>query len=333
MQADNQMDEHRFRELLDKHLAGGAAPDEVRELLRMIKDGEHDWVLKQQIDDALQDMPADRDLSPEAAHHILFKILSSEENTDRVMPGVRPMRRYRVWLPAAAAILVLAAAVWLFKGRPAHKGVLLTITAPDTTRSKYLHLPDGSTVLLRGNSELITNFTDRAREVVLLGEGYFDVHPGALPFIVHTGGVRTTVLGTAFNIRAWPGQQQVVVTVAHGRVRVSDASRVYGEIGSNEQIEVDAGKNAYTGRKVNADSAVAWKREYLVLDDLSLEEAVRLIEDRFHVHIVLANDDLKNERISATFLAHESMTQVLNVVCGVINATYTIEPDNQIIMK
>lgn len=319
---------------MEKHLAGSATPGEVREFLQMIKQGQYDDVLKEQIDDALRVMPVDRDLSPGAAHHILFKILSSEENTDRVMPGVRPKPRYRAVMMAAAAVVVVVAAAWLTgRVRRHNPSPVQAVAAPDTAKSKFLHLPDGSTVLLRGASQLITNFSARTRDVVLLGEGYFDIHPGERPFIVHTGTVSTTVLGTAFNVRAWPGQPRVVVTVTHGRVRVSDNHRVYGEIGSNEQIEVDAATNGYAGRKVDADSVIAWKKEYLVFDDVSMEEAVRLIGDKFHVHIILDNDALKSERISATFLAHESMAQVLSVVCGVVNASYTLEPNNDIIMK
>lgn len=74
-----------------------------------------------------------------------------------------------------------------------------------------MRLPDGSTVLLNEGSELSysTSFGKQAREVTLTGEGYFDVqHNLSKPFKVLTGNVTTTVLGTAFNIKAYPGSRK-----------------------------------------------------------------------------------------------------------------------------
>jgi ferric-dicitrate binding protein FerR (iron transport regulator) len=212
----------------------------------------------------------------------------------------------------------------------------LPAAVTDTGKGEFIHLPDGSTVLLHSGSQLTiaANYNGRTREVTLSGEGYFDIHPDERrPFVVHTKAVNTTVLGTAFNIRAWPEQSEVVVTVTRGKVRVSDPQREYGVIGSNEQIAVDAHTKGYINQQVDADSIVAWKKDYLVLDNISLEEAAQLIGHKYHVGVVLANDALKNCRISASFLAHESLEQVLNVVCAVIEGNYTAQPNDQIIIN
>jgi ferric-dicitrate binding protein FerR (iron transport regulator) len=53
--------------------------------------------------------------------------------------------------------------------------------------------------------EFPDEFKGKTREVYLSGEAYFDVkHADKVPFIIHTGNVSTTVLGTAFNIKAYP---------------------------------------------------------------------------------------------------------------------------------
>lgn len=73
---------------------------------------------------------------------------------------------------------------------------------------RHLTLPDGTTVVLQANSRLRypEKFTGNTREITLSGEAYFDVaHDAQKPFIIHTGKIRTTVLGTAFKISAMPG--------------------------------------------------------------------------------------------------------------------------------
>jgi ferric-dicitrate binding protein FerR (iron transport regulator) len=336
------INETHFTLLLEKHLTNTASPEEVRELLQMIKSGQYDKLLKQRIDGALQDAPVNHDMPPEAAHRLLYKIFSSEEQTNQLIPVSNPFVRYRLRVSAAAAVLGVAVAGWLLwpshSGRPivARTHNAVSASAVDTGKGKFVHLPDGSTVLLHSGSQLTvaTTYNTKTREVTLSGEGYFDIHPDeGRPFVVHAKSVNTTVLGTAFNIRAWAAQSEVVVTVTRGRVKVSDPRREYGVIGSNEQIAVDAQKDGWTNHLVDADSIVAWKKDYLVLDNITLEEAVRLIGVKYHVGVVLANDALKNCRISASFLAHESLEQVLNVVCAVIDGSYTAQPNDQIIIN
>ncbi|HEY4111946.1 FecR family protein [Puia sp.] len=327
---------------MEKHLTNNATSEEVQQLLQMIKSGLYDKLLKQRIDDALLEGRADRDMSLEPAHRLLYKIFSTEEKTDKLIPNAKPFNRYRVMLPAAAALVLVAVAGWLLWSSAPRKTPLAKTETPtpavpaDTDRGKFIHLPDGSTVLLRGGSQLTIGaaYNTRTREVTLTGEGYFDIHPDdGRPFVVHAKAVNTTVLGTAFNVCAWPARSEVVVTVTRGKVRVSDPQRTYGVISSNEQIAVDAHSSAFINQTVDADSIVAWKKDYLVLDSISLAEAARLIGHKYHVNVVLANDALKDCHISASFLAHESLEQVLTVVCAVVEGSYTAQPNDQIIIN
>ncbi|HEY4334970.1 MAG TPA: FecR domain-containing protein [Puia sp.] len=336
------INETHFTLLLEKHLTNTATPEEVGELLQMIKSGQYDKLLKQRIDGALQETPANRDMSPDAAHRLLYKIFSSEEKTNQLIPAASPFAWYRIRVSAAAAVLLVAAAGWLLWPSRGGKPVVAKTQNPvpanavDTGKGKFVHLPDGSTVLLHSGSQLTvaSTYNTKTREVTLSGEGYFDIHPDRdRPFVVHAKSVNTTVLGTAFHIRAWPAQSEIVVTVTRGRVRVSDPRREYGVIGSNEQIAVDALTDGWSNHLVDADSIVAWKKDYLVLDNITLAEAAQLIGIKYHVGIVLANDALKNCRISASFLAHESLEQVLNVVCAVIDGSFTAQPNDQIIIN
>ena len=97
------------------------------------------------------------------------------------------------------------------------------ISAEKQVISEYI-LPDGSVVALNSNSKLVfpSNFKGNTREVTIYGEAFFDVKPDASkPFIINAGNAQVKVLGTSFNVKAYPENETVEVVVATGKVQVS----------------------------------------------------------------------------------------------------------------
>lgn len=285
----------KFIELLETYLAGKATPGEYRELMRLIKSGEYDDLLKQRIDDSMFHDSSVANPDDRRAQEMLNRILNSEKQTAKLIPLMKPEKKIRRWYAAAAALLIVTLAIWgLIPGKKEpgtglSKNNIKTLQpVADSKEKKYIRLQDGSTVLLNEGSRLEypDTFSAGTREITLTGEAYFDIrHDAARPFIVHTGNVSTTVLGTAFNIRAYPGQKEVTVTVTRGKVKVSNDKKTIGVITPNESIAVNLGNKSYKQGKVNAEDVVAWKKQYLVLDDISLEDAAVLIDSKYHVNI------------------------------------------------
>ena len=335
--------DHRFKDLLDIYLCNQASPDEYRELMEMIKSGIYDDILKQKIQRPFDDESQIAKLDFIRSRAILYKIFSAEKNTERLIPVSPRIYISKKWSLAAsffAIAIVGCLLLWrsgLSSGTPvAQNNDKKENSFPQRGQGKYIRLPDGSTVLLNKNSDLDypESFNGKTREVTLIGEGYFDiVHNPAKPFIVHTGKVETTVLGTAFNVMAYPEQKEITVTVTRGKVKVGDGERLYGILLPNEQIAVSTKEYKILQTHVDADQAMVWKKQYLVFDNLSLAEAATLIDNKYHVNIVFADEKLKEARISATFLDNEDLEQVLNVITGVVNAKYTRQPNDQVILK
>jgi transmembrane sensor len=95
-----------------------------------------------------------------------------------------------------------------------------------------LVLPDGTRVRLNAGSSISfpKKFAKNIREVELAGEAFFDVTRNEkAPFVIRTGEVTTKVLGTSFNIRAYPENEAVQVAVVEGKVKVN------AKIGSADQ--------------------------------------------------------------------------------------------------
>ena len=239
-----------------------------------------------------------------------------------------------IWLPYAAAILILLSAAVFFI-RPADN-----ITAPELAKTKdapsvakdsvhkWIKLPDGTSVQLNANSHLDypESFAGKKnREVSLTGEAYFDVkHDAAHPFIIHTGKIKTTVLGTAFNISAYSAKKGVTVTVTRGRVMVQDEQKTLAVLTPDQQLVWNGDRSAKK-LNVNADAAIEWKKSDLIMDDITLEDAAKMITSRYGMNVQFKNDKVKDCRFTAAFLNSNGINQVLSVLGDITGATLQLK--------
>lgn len=332
------MKNDRFYTLLNLYLNNAATVEEQEELMSMISHGGNDEAIRRAIDAMMANEPVTEPMDADASKKILEKIIG-EDVAMAASVSSRPVAKWR-WYAAAAVFLVAMSAGWWLKQnvQPSVESVAIKTEKQDNVvfnGNQYVRLPDGSTALLNDGSRLSykPTFGKMNREVTLSGEAYFDVsHDSQNAFRVVTGKITTTVLGTTFNIKAYPDQREVEVTVTRGKVQVNSNNQMLGVITPDQQISVNTVTNDFVQRNVKAETASAWQLEYLILDDLSLAEAAKTIGKKYNVQIALQNDRLKSCRISATFLKGESLEQVLTVVTGVVQAKYVIEADGNVII-
>jgi ferric-dicitrate binding protein FerR (iron transport regulator) len=200
-------------------------------------------------------------------------------------------------------------------------------------KKRVVHLPDGSTVLLNRHSTLdYSQGIAGGREVTLSGEAYFDiVHRTGQPFLVHTGKIVTKVLGTAFNIKAYPGEHAIEVTVDHGKVQVLKGRSSIGLLTDNQQMRYNNDTEGYISREVNIKPVMAWKPEEVVFDDLTMEEAAKRIGQRFNVTVSFVNPVVKECRVTATFYQEDDLDQIMTVICGVSQSNFVIKGNTIVI--
>ncbi|MBT1701290.1 FecR domain-containing protein [Fulvivirgaceae bacterium PWU4] len=317
----------RLEFLLQRYKNNTATPEEAEELSGLM-DGE------------FRDSAGKEKLS-EASERDVEMVFGKLDAVPLAQPArVVRFRRSSVWLAAAATLtIVLVAGLWLISDST--KWFPLSSSLEKDAIAKYsgkqvLNLPDGSKVVLNANSELNFNeasFGKDTREVSLIGEATFDVvHDSSKPFVVHTGKVNTKVLGTEFNINAYLDKEKVTVTVLRGLVEVGDEHQVYGQIKPNEQMAVDIKTNEFLKQKTNAEDAVAWQKNFFILDQVTFAEAIAQIEERFHVKVTISNESLKDCIVSAWFFNNEDVNKVVEDLSMLKQATATIN-GNKIIIE
>jgi ferric-dicitrate binding protein FerR (iron transport regulator) len=324
-----------FENLQKRYLDGTATDAETAEYKKLVQSGRYDHDLENAFNETFDDLSRRPDPQPVTARrekiyqniraHLPGKEMKPEGEASREPFGARK------WLLAAATIgiLVIGAVYWFNTDRADFLGDVATeqLNGGTFQGPDEVILPDGTSVTLNKGSELsyTAQYGKDSREVALSGEAFFDVtHDPSKPFTVRSGKVNTRVLGTAFNVRAFPGEE-VKVTVTRGLVEVGSETRVYAQVKPDQQITVNTETGDFVSNEISAEKESNWKDQYLILRDVTMQEASVLIGERFDVTITVTNPDLKQCKVNSKFLNGEGLEQVLTVLSRITQATYKME--------
>jgi transmembrane sensor len=313
------MDENRFQELLQKYLDETASDPEIAELMRLYRDRSKSD--REALENSFNKIPATDD----------EKMTSSEleevkGNLQTIISSSPRIKRSRILQAAAVLLLITIAGLWLYIKQPLNETAVAEKVYSFSGKN-FLTLSDGTKVLMNEGSTLTysTSFGKEDREVTLSGEAYFDVaHDASLPFKVQTGTVVTRVLGTAFYVNA-DQQNKVTVTVVRGKVAVGNDKQTFGTLTPNDQIAVNTTNFEFVKSHLGTQYVAEWRNSMFILDDVTFEQAALEIEKRFKCKVTITNEDLKKCKVIARYLNNESLSQIVEGLGSLQQATVTIE--------
>ncbi|MBC9930908.1 FecR family protein [Chitinophaga qingshengii] len=191
-------------------------------------------------------------------------------------------------------------------------------------------LADGSVIHLGADSKLEYPeiFKGPTREITLIGEAFFEISEDAAhPFIVHTGTVRTRVLGTSFKINAFKGTP-LMVAVATGKVQVEHADRKpVAVLTPGQQVTWNpADQQAAIAEMPVADIA-GWKNARLAFNNNTLAEVAEVLERWYNVTIQFKHAVTAEKRITVTLSANRPLEETLRVLST--GSRFTYKSDNR----
>ncbi|UOG73301.1 FecR domain-containing protein [Hymenobacter tibetensis] len=243
-------------------------------------------------------------------------------------PAVRQLWPRLFWVAAAVIglLLLIGGRYFLPTPSPANTTLAYLHKRVPAGRTDSLMLPDGSEVVLNAGSTLSypAQFTPTRRDVYLTGEGYFRVTKNAArPFVVHSGKLQTEVVGTSFNVYAYPTATRQEVTVLTGAVRVRDtasqqhvglrpAQRAVFELATSELRAMPA---------TNPGVSLAWRRGQLRFEDAPLDEVLDKLSVRYGVAIRTRAPRLNKCRLTVRFEG-ETLPEVLQIVAALTHSRY-----------
>lgn len=173
-------------------------------------------------------------------------------------------------------------------------------------------LPDGSKVRLANDTEMTyaEDFTAH-RAVKLTGEAFFSVRSDREnPFTVETDKVSVTVLGTEFNMKAYPNDAQTVVSLASGSVEVKGESGNV-RLAPMEEFRYDNRTGLFEVAAFEPEKVDRWKTGTKELKDMSLREALRTVSDFYDKHLVVVGKLPEDQQINTMLREAASIESVL----------------------
>ena len=207
----------------------------------------------------------------------------------------------------------------------------LEIVTPIGSRT-VVQLSDGTIAHLNFGSKMKypQTFNGETREVLLSGEGYFEVaHNTEQPFIVKTKNLNIKATGTEFNVSAYPENDFVTTTLINGKV-VVEKSLNSGKIipveemkpGQHINFNITTNK-AYSSFGDN-EKYIAWKDGKLVFKNESIIQVANTLGRMFNVDIKVA-DEVKNFTFTVTFI-DEPLFQILDLMTIATPVEYKVLP-------
>ncbi len=312
--------------LIEKFLAGTLSEKEMQELLnayqqKQISEKQFEEYYAHKWKDAMQ-YPSS--LAEESKQRAWKQFqLRMRQNTPT------PLRNKKKWVAytsvAAVAILFFMLGISLHQLHNHSRQELIVMV--ENGQKASVQLPDGSSVRLNSASELrySPDFGKKNRTVKLVGEAYFDVESNPdNPFIVLThANLQVKALGTKFNIKSYPGDEQIIGTLIEGKIEVSNP--IISEVlNVNDRITYHTKEMTFTKSSMNnPEEAIFWMTNQFVFKEETLENIAKILERTYNVTIAFASPDIKDIKYSGK-IKNNSMENVLNLITVVSPLQYTM---------
>lgn len=219
--------------------------------------------------------------------------------------------------------------------------IYTTEVAPDIQNTNEYILPDGSAVTLNSHSKIIfpKHFKGEIREVTITGEAFFDVKPNPeKPFVINAGEARIRVLGTSFNVSAYPENEKVEVVVETGRVEVEHKEA--DSVAKKQKILLTRGekgtlleKENKLQKSLNTDrNYMAWKTRNLVFEETPMSQVISHLKKTYRINIEVNDEDINKMLLTAEF-DKKPVDFILNVVQLTFDLNLTQENNRYILSK
>lgn len=328
----NMMNPDEDLALLDRYLSGECSPAEREEVERQLRDEPARQELvgwMRNVKGATKRIPSGWDggaLWDEVRQQMTVDAEAAVGNvvrsvTPRPVPRVRPRL---AWVLKVAAVIALAAGgVAIWRVTPTHRDNT-DVASARTFKTQFgeravFRLIDGTMITLAAGSTLDVpaRYDAGRRDVYLRGRAYFDVaHNARSPFRVHSGAIVTRVLGTRFDVRAYPEDSVISVVVAEGSVAVRDDV----VLASGDAARLDIHGRLRVERGVDVARYLAWTDGGLEFDNTPFRDVVPELERWYDLEIRLAVPALGDRPLTASL--RESAAEVMALLGRSLHLRY-----------
>ena len=339
------MDKDKFIELATKYLSNEATFEEKEQLSEFLKDEKYNEMFVWLSENWQNFSPkkSTHDFNIERGLHKLTKKITLFEPDftweDKEYVGFH-RRNSLLKIAAIVAIFIFIGIFGLYhSNRNIQENKQITFNVKKTLpgQKSIITLFDGTKVILNADSKLKypSRFNDSLRQVFLEGEAYFEVkHNPQKPFVVHSGELSTKVLGTKFNVSAFPVDNNIKVSLVEGKVVVSGEKFFNNshevQLSPHQQFVYNVKSKKGKVRRFNLIKEIGWKDNRYIFDNESLSSALMKLGRAFGVKFELKIPDNRQYKIKANF-NNESFWTIIEAIKYATKLNYKIvSKDNKI---
>lgn len=291
---------------------------------------------------ALNEHVDGKELEEDAKH--IWQHLSPllQENPEKVV-GNRNKEKFIIrkqWIGIAASIVIMIGLGW-WTNRIINQpdgtlevAALISKSNPKGRKS-IVKLKDGSEVILNAESTIqyAENFGTNERNLILDGEAFFKVAKNPdLPFVVKTGNIITTAIGTSFNISNFEEDESILISLATGKIEVKEIPGIIGILAGSNFLEpgdhVSYSRDSKEFKQWHDEYSISflWKDGIIQFNRASLEEIIKYLERWYDVKITVEGQKATGLIYTGTF-DNQSLEKVLDGLSFSLHFEYSINQD------
>ena len=317
---------NKAKDLLKKFQSGNLSLSDFKELVSTVNDSSD-----QELEDFFFEEWNKFDTYPSLSQEKIDSLYCHLHKKMKISPFYKITRH---WGQIAASILLLFASGLTILYYIQHQE-LQTLAEQDVivrsgdSGTSQVSLPDGTLVRLNANSSLTyqQNFGQNNRKVKLSGEGYFEVKKNTeKKFIVNTGYIDVTVLGTKFNLYAYEDKDIIEMALVEGHVNVSTSKPPYQTIyvKPNEKVTYNKYDNKLNIEKTTTKIETAWLNKELVFREEKLENVFQCLSRKFRVKFSIDSSVSVDDVYTGAF-DDEKIEDILEVLKIHYGFNYTVK--------
>lgn len=325
-----------IKKLFEKYIEGNLDKYEFQKVKDFLKNGSHSEIWEEVINDQSLHGPPGDGLDDISKYNLLNRIIHSNRKSFNRWVRIQSVVNY------AAVLVMIAGLSWSLYHHSSQQQDDLSLEVAfvekinERGRKTTFDLPDGTIVKLNSSSKLRFPFyfSGNKREVMLEGEAFFEVvRDESKPFIIRSGNISTTVLGTSFNIKAHQESDIIQVAVVSGEVKVEPISK-NSEAGNqksvlltqNKKVVYEKNKASFT-TSILEEEDIAWKDGIILFKNANEADVVKKLGEWYNVQFLIENQGNENWDLTAKF-KNETLEHILRVIGHQIGFTFNIEENN-----
>ena len=312
--------DYSLKQKIEKYFSKSASEEEIKEVQAWLaskpNQTEVEGLMQKDWESITHTVSSPRE--EQVLDNILLKIDLIEELRSEQQTSRRSRRTLSILLKIAATVLLpLSVILWYYHyDKPSDHNHIASYQTRSDER-KMIDLPDGSAIHLNKGSEMTYEVDSRTgeRKVSLKGEAYFKVAKSNRAFIVASRGLIVKVLGTSFNVNAYPSDSTVLVALEEGKVSLSKASDTSSVIFlmPDNVAKFSIKNQSLAIQEGDVELFSLWKEHKLIFKNEPFDQMVKKLERWYGVAFEIKAKDINHCRFDMV-IEKESLKQVLELI-------------------